>query len=101
MITLVVVYAVFIDKVPSSSSVFEGMKKEDVHDALGEPKIVLNHLLARMKYGGEVWAYGPDFDFSRIFHLELPVVIRIFGAQPNDMLIIFDADGLVSKVVAP
>lgn len=94
---LLVVYAVFIDKVPNRPIPL-GATKDDVYNTLGDPEIVLDHPLARVKYAGEAWCYGPKFDFSQILSFEDPFIIRIFDAHPGDMIIVFNSESEVSQI---
>lgn len=96
---LLVVYALFIDKVPERSIPL-GMTQDNVNQTLGNPEIVLEHPLARIKYGGVAWCYGPKFDFSKILNFEDPFVIRIFDAHPGDMIIVFNSESEVSEIIS-
>jgi hypothetical protein len=70
-----------------------------VRDALGEPVSVLSSFLIQAKYGGEIWVYGPTWDFTELMRGESPLVTRFFSPHYNDLVVIFSHDGYVKNVM--
>jgi len=53
----------------------------------------------------EEWSYGKRFDWKHSLRGEFPYVwplrVRVFGPDPDDVMIEFDDDGNVSEIIVP
>jgi hypothetical protein len=81
------------------NSLSVGMRKSDVLAKVGTPDGVYKDSLTLLKNGGEVWAYGPRFDFSSVLRLESPIVYRFVLPNDGDEVIIFDANDNVRLII--
>jgi outer membrane protein assembly factor BamE (lipoprotein component of BamABCDE complex) len=90
-----------------------GDTKHQVEQILGRPVTTFtplpeartNFVAALLSVRAETWAYGSRLELRRPFQAEfpyfLPVRLRLFQPDADDVSIEFDSSGRVSKIVTP
>jgi len=84
-----------------------GATKVEVQRVLGRPTTVFmpytgtNFLVWVLSVPSETWAYGSTFDLPSALHGELPLHLRMFRPESNDLTIVFGASGRVAQVIVP
>lgn len=75
-----------------------GDSREQVRSKLGRPSAVTQ---AGIFNCSETWAYGGYLDWQHLTSCGLPIRLRIFGPEADEVAIRFDDEGKVSKVIIP
>jgi hypothetical protein len=75
-----------------------GDSKSVVLSKLGNPVAVFTNDFASLKYGGEVWAYGREFDPKAVLRGDFPFKLRFFAPEDGDVLIVFDTTSEVKSL---
>ncbi len=89
------------DRSSASARTRVGDTKSTVTSLLGKPTTVFTNALTSLKYGGEVWAYGKKFDWNTAMNGGFPFKLRLVAPERGDFLVVFGADGVVTRLQVP
>ncbi len=84
-----------------------GATRAEVQKVLGRPTSTFmpytgtNFPVWLLSVHAETWAYGSTFDLHSAFHGEVPLHLRLFRPDANDVAVVFGASGRVSQVIIP
>lgn len=85
----------------SKQPVLIGDTKSAVLSKLGKPVAMFTNDFVSLKYGGEVWAFGREFDPKAAVQGEFPFKWRFFAPDESDVLVVFDSSGQVKQLQSP
>jgi hypothetical protein len=98
ILILVIAGGFWVIKKRSFQPVVVGDTKTVVLAKLGHPNTVFTNTFALLIYGGEVWAYGREFDLKAAAKGDFPFRFGFLVPKAGDSIIVFDGSNVVKSL---